>query len=278
MRIVLKAVVDLGSKAARLLIAEVDKSNLQIHSSKGFLTMLGQNLDHNALNRLNNALRAFAYLTDRAGIKPEEVIAYGTEVFRRHPELCYRVQTVFPQFRVITGVEEARLSFASAVLSKKELEENQRIVVVDQGGGSLELSYGYKYEELLIIEEALSFPNFGTFNYPEDRRRFAEELILKLPNREELMERRPKGVYAMVGMGSVITQLAFLLSAKPDYRIEDVNGLIVRRQDIRRRARKQQSIAAFLDVLDHFFLSEMYVSGWGIRHGALFADRILIRK
>ena len=92
------------------------------------------------------------------------------------------------------------------------------------------------------------------------------------------MERRPKGAYAMVGMGSVITQLAFLLSAKPDYRIEDVNGLIVRRHEIKRRARKQQSIAAFLDVLDHFYLSEMYVSGWGIRHGALFADRILIRK
>jgi exopolyphosphatase/pppGpp-phosphohydrolase len=270
--------VDLGSRAARLIIADVSRESVDIHISRGFLTMLGKGVNNDSLNRLKKALKVFSTLTQRAGIAANDVTAFGTEVFRKNPNLCQIVVQYFPEFRPISGGEEARYSFSAGLLSQKTLVENERVLVIDQGGGSLELSLGYKFEDLLVIEEAVSFPGFGTFNYPEDRRKFAEELILRFPTLEELTERKPKGLAAVIGMGSVVTQLAFLQSAKPQYHIEEVNGFVIEKPELAKRVKKQQSLGAFLDVLDHFYMEEMLVSGWGTRHGALFADRILVRK
>ncbi len=240
--------------------------------------MLGNNLDDNAIERLKQALKSFAFIIKKMKINPSDVIAFGTEVFRQHPELSTQVRCYFPSFRIISGINEAYYSFAAGILSQASIKENQRVIVIDQGGGSLELSLGYRFEDLLVIENARSFTGFGSLNYHENRRKFAEELILNFPTIHELDKRRPKGLQYIIGMGSVVTQLAFLQSAKPEYRLEEVNGFVIKKEDLKRRVRKEQSLGYFLDVLDYYFLDQMLVSGWGTRHGALFYDRILLRK
>jgi len=275
---VLKAVIDLGSRAARILVADVQRSSFEVHYSRGYLTLLGQGIDVLSLKRLNQALRHFANITQKMNISPENVLAFGTEVFRQNPGLKKQVTRYFPGFEIISGEEEAIYSFAAGTLSQKNLEENQRLLVIDQGGGSLELSLGYRFEDVLVVERAASFPRYGTFNFPVDYRSFSEELVLNFPTKEELEEQRPRGLQSIIGMGSVVTQLAFVLSARSEYRIEEVNGFVIHREDLTRRVRKQQSLRAFVDVLDHYGFDQMQVSGWGTRHGALFSDRILVRK
>lgn len=239
--------------------------------------MLGSN-DSSSIRRLNQALQAFALIIEKMKINPCDVIAFGTEIFRVHPELSTQVSCYFPGFQIISGLKEAHYSFAAGVLSQESIEENQRVLVIDQGGGSLELCLGYRYEDLLVIENAISLSDYGSLNYHEDRRIFAEELILNFPTVQELDKRRPKGLQYIVGMGSVVTQLAFLQSAKPQYRLEEVNGFVIKKDELQKRVRKEQSLGVFLDVLDHYYLDEMLVSGWGTRHGAFFAERILLRK
>ena len=273
----LKAVVDLGSRAARLLIADVNRSSVKVYISRGFLTMLGSD-DSTSIKRLNQALKAFAFIIERMKINSHDVIAFGTAVFRVHPELSTQVRYYFPSFQIISGLKEAHYSFAAGILSQESIKENQRVLVIDQGGGSLELCLGYRFEDLLVIENAMSLTGFGSLNYHEDRRRFVEELILNYPTAQELDKRRPKGLQYIVGMGSVVTQLAFLQSAKPEYRLEEVNGFVIKKEELQKRVRKEQSLGVFLDVLNYYYLDQMLVSGWGTRHGALFAERILLRK
>lgn len=273
-----KAIVDLGSRAARLLVADVERDSIKVHISRGFLTLLGQSIDGTSLKRLNYALRNFKDILDKNSIRVDEVSAIGTEVFRQYPGLASKVRRYFPNFRIITGEEEARFSFAAGVFSQKILEENQRVLVVDQGGGSLELSFGYRLEDMIVVEEAISFGGFGTFNFPDDRRKFLEELILKGVSLEDLDQRWPKGIQTVIGMGSVVTQLAFLQSAKSEYRIEEVNGFVIAKEDLRKRARKELSLSAFLDILEYYSMDTILVSGWGTRHGALFSERIIVKN
>ena len=91
----------------------------------------------------------------------------------------------------------------------------------------MELSLGYRFEDVLVVERAASFPRYGTFNFPVDYRSFSEELVLNFPTKEELEEQRPRGLQSIIGMGSVVTQLAFVLSARSEYRIEEVNGFVI---------------------------------------------------
>lgn len=275
---VLKAVIDLGSRAARILIADVSRNSINLHYSRGYLTLLGQGIDLASLKRLDQALNHFSFVTQKMSIAPNNVLAFGTEVFRQNPSLSKEVRGYFPDFKIISGEEEAIYSFAAGILSQKNLEENERVLVIDQGGGSLEISFGYRFEDLVVVEKAVSFPGFGTFNYPENQRSFSEELLLNFPTKDELEDLRSKSIQAVISMGSVVTQLAFLQSSKPEYRIEEVNGFVIQKEDLAKRIRKQQSLGAFLDVLDYYSLDSMLVSGWGTRHGAFFNDRILVRR
>lgn len=157
------AAVDIGTNSVRLLIADVTRGEGEviIHTLHRVMTItrLGQGVDERgvlsreAVDRTADTLRGYRDLMRREGTRVWEVAA--TSAVRdaanagEFTALVREIMDTEP--RVISGREEARLSFLGATYDLGELRPRDRpILVVDIGGGSTEIIVGKDGE---IIED-----------------------------------------------------------------------------------------------------------------------------
>jgi exopolyphosphatase/guanosine-5'-triphosphate,3'-diphosphate pyrophosphatase len=143
------AVADLGTNSTRLLIADVDSdgrlSKFERHTA---VTRLGEGVDASgrlapdAMERVCAALSRYRELADAAGA--ERSVAVATSAVREAEngqELAAHVRERLGfDIHVITGDEEARLTFSGATAGKPTTAET---LVIDIGGGSTELVTGH---------------------------------------------------------------------------------------------------------------------------------------
>jgi exopolyphosphatase/guanosine-5'-triphosphate,3'-diphosphate pyrophosphatase len=134
----IRSAIDLGTNTCLLLIEDV--------ADYSTVVRLGQGVDKNralapeAIERTLTCLRGYAEKLRAAGGRTEDTICVATSQARdarNGAEFFERVQkeTGF-RFRVISGEEEARLTFLGALLPGMD---PARSAVIDIGGGSTEL-------------------------------------------------------------------------------------------------------------------------------------------
>ncbi|MBF6171220.1 Ppx/GppA phosphatase family protein [Nocardia blacklockiae] len=148
------AAVDCGTNSIRLLIAEVgpDKKRSDVHREMR-IVRLGQGVDATgelhpeAIERTRAALHDYVDEMVAAGVARVRMVATSATRDARNREDFFAMAAtelgrVVPgaQAEVITGDEEARLSFAGAVDELSAAEGP--FVVVDLGGGSTEVVLG----------------------------------------------------------------------------------------------------------------------------------------
>ena len=146
----LEAVIDIGTNSALLLIAQRDDEGiLRTRLQREAICRLGKGIGEGspiapeAVARLATALRDFRATLALTGARLRAVAL--TEVVRAasNPEVALetvrQILTIEP--RILSGIEEAAL-VRKAVLSL--YPEPPRLVVVDMGGGSLEVDSGRK--------------------------------------------------------------------------------------------------------------------------------------
>jgi exopolyphosphatase/guanosine-5'-triphosphate,3'-diphosphate pyrophosphatase len=144
------AAIDCGTNSVRLLIADIVDGGLTDLERRMEIVRLGQGVDQTgvlapeALWRTFTAMRGYAELIERHGAEKTRVVATSaTRDARNRGEFVAGVLDIFgvaPE--VVSGDEEARLSFTGAT---KELVERRQIrpyLVVDIGGGSTEFVVG----------------------------------------------------------------------------------------------------------------------------------------
>ena len=141
------AAVDCGTNSVRLLVADVRGRNLDDVVRRMEITRLGQGVDRTgqfdpvALGRTIDVLREYADQVQQLGASRVRVVA--TSATRDAENRLAFVEAVEQLFgvdpEVVTGDEEARLSFAGAT---HELDEPAPYLVVDIGGGSTEFVLG----------------------------------------------------------------------------------------------------------------------------------------
>lgn len=143
----LRSSIDLGTNTCLLLIAECDKSVVRrVFSDHSTVVRLGKGvdqtrlLDAQAMQRTLDCLKNYAEKVRGAGLNPAETRCVATSQARdaqNGAEFFARVQkeTGF-SFRVISGDEEARLTFLGGILSDTPAETSS---VIDIGGGSTEI-------------------------------------------------------------------------------------------------------------------------------------------
>lgn len=147
----IRAAVDLGTNTCLLLIAELDERHMgaeRIHpvSDHSTIVRLGQGVDQDrklrpeAMDRALQCLKEYAQKVRKQGIDPREAVCVATSQARdaaNGAEFFAKVEseTGF-RFRVISGEEEARLTFLGALLPGMRPEAS---AVIDIGGGSTEL-------------------------------------------------------------------------------------------------------------------------------------------
>ncbi len=144
------AVVDIGTNSTRLLIAEVEggrvESELERHS---VVTRLGAGVDANgalredAMERVYDTLTKYCELIDRH--EAERAIAILTSAVRDASNGEEFADSVRERFglepRILSGEEEARLTFLGAT-SERDRADEEPTVVIDIGGGSTEVVIG----------------------------------------------------------------------------------------------------------------------------------------
>ena len=144
------AAIDCGTNSVRLLIADIEDGRLVDLERRMEIVRLGQGVDQTgvlapeALERTFTAMREYAELIERHGAEKTRVVATSaTRDARNRHEFVAGVLDIFgvaPE--VVSGDEEAHLSFTGAT---KELVERRQIrpyLVVDIGGGSTEFVVG----------------------------------------------------------------------------------------------------------------------------------------
>ena len=142
------AVVDLGTNTTRLLVADVDDRRVTEVERRNAITRLGEGVDSGnrlldgAMERVLAVVGEYRRAIDELGV--ERVIAVATSAVRdaengeqfRHALL----ERCGIEARIITGDEEARLSFAGATLERAP--GGPPLLVLDIGGGSTEFVVG----------------------------------------------------------------------------------------------------------------------------------------
>lgn len=148
------AAIDCGTNSVRLLIADVvsgeDGGSLTDVERRMEIVRLGQGVDETgrlapeALERTFAAMRGYAGLIERHGAEKVRVVATSaTRDAANRADFVGGVVEIFGAVpEVITGDEEARLSFTGATRELAALRPARPYLVVDIGGGSTEFVLG----------------------------------------------------------------------------------------------------------------------------------------
>jgi exopolyphosphatase/guanosine-5'-triphosphate,3'-diphosphate pyrophosphatase len=148
------AAVDCGTNSVRLLIADIvsgeDGGALTDIERRMEIVRLGQGVDETgrlapeALERTFTAMRGYAGLIERHGAEKTRVVATSaTRDAANRADFVSGVVEIFGAVpEVITGDEEAELSFMGATRELAALRPARPYLVVDIGGGSTEFVLG----------------------------------------------------------------------------------------------------------------------------------------
>jgi exopolyphosphatase / guanosine-5'-triphosphate,3'-diphosphate pyrophosphatase len=142
------AAIDCGTNSIRMLVADLAAGVLADVHREMRIVRLGQDVDatgrlaSDALERTRVALADYAAITRRVGAERVRMVATSAtrDAANREDFFAMVRQTLGTEAEVITGDEEARLSFTGAVGDLDPAEGP--FVMVDVGGGSTEVVLG----------------------------------------------------------------------------------------------------------------------------------------
>lgn len=142
----LRAGIDIGTNTILLLVAEVEGGKItRVVEDHVRVVRLGQAVDKNrafhpeAMERARACFRDYAEtLKKYPGIEIRAVATSGSRDARNSPGFFAEIEKAYGiPVRVISGEEEARMSFAGALSG--ESRPAARLAVIDIGGGSTEI-------------------------------------------------------------------------------------------------------------------------------------------
>ncbi|WP_315987436.1 Ppx/GppA phosphatase family protein [Actinomadura sp. HBU206391] len=144
------AAIDCGTNSVRLLLADIADGRLADIERRMEIVRLGQGVDQTgmltpeALERTFAAMRGYAKLIDVHDTEKVRVVATSaTRDARNRADFVSGVVDIFGVVpEVISGDEEAQLSFVGATRDLVELRPPRPYLVVDIGGGSTEFVLG----------------------------------------------------------------------------------------------------------------------------------------
>lgn len=265
------AVIDIGSNSVRLVIYLKKQKKLTKSVNKKVTLRLNEHLEagyltDKAIKRLIASLKKFKKIINKE--RPDLVYVVATEAIRiaqNQPDIIGRVysKTGF-KLRVLSEAEEAYYTYVGArALHYKEG------LLVNVGGGSTEVIQ-FKAEEV-----ALKSISFGTLNYNRDQLK-AELKQLQSAGHLKLIisggtarnvHRMLKQTHSRPYEKSDLIELLNTLSSMTLLERKSYQGLSEERADI-----ICDGIKLILTICEHFDLSLINYSQYGLREGILFSQ------
>ena len=235
-----QAVVEIGTNSVKYTVAELSDGVVSFVKDVNTVTRLGEGLKDSGMlsaEAMERTARVVADYVEQAhedGAEQIEVV--GTMALRsagNSSRFEVRVKELAHiGLRIISGEEEARLSFES-VLCEVPKSVLRDLLVFDLGGGSTEFVYSCFGK----ITRAFSV-NIGSVELtekflPEAPAPLSAVSRLKAVIRAELVKNGVKGRPAcLVGTGGNLTTLFMLKSAMPEYDAENLSGMTVSKTEL----------------------------------------------
>ncbi|MEU8385654.1 Ppx/GppA phosphatase family protein [Streptosporangium sp. NPDC048865] len=234
------AAIDCGTNSVRLLVADVGRDRLIDLDRRMEIVRLGQGVDETgrlapeALERTFGAMRGYAGLIEEHGASSVRVVATSaTRDAANRQDFVDGVRDIFGvEPEVITGAEEAELSFAGATRDLVRFSPETGLpapegtrplyLVVDIGGGSTEFVLGSTH-----VEAALSV-DIGCVRLTERHLRgagdppSAEAIEAMTADIDDALDRVAAEVpveraLTMVGLAGSVTTVAGIALDLPEY-------------------------------------------------------------
>lgn len=147
------AVIDIGSNSTRLLVCDANDGELREVARSNRVTRLGEGVDRSgelAPSARERTLAAACEFAERAReLGAERIVAVATQAVREArngpPFVAELASRCGIEARVLSGTDEARLTFIGAVCTqapRTAAAAQGAVAVIDVGGGSTEIAVG----------------------------------------------------------------------------------------------------------------------------------------
>ncbi|PZS18683.1 MAG: exopolyphosphatase [Pseudonocardiales bacterium] len=228
------AAIDCGTNSIRLLVADRTVSGLVDLHREMRIVRLGQNVDAtgrlatDALERTRVALADYAIISRRAGAQRVRMVATSAtrDAANREDFFAMVRQTLGIDAEVITGDEEARLSFTGAVGGLDPADGP--FLIADVGGGSTEVVLG-NWDGVRADVTAARSVNVGCVRITERHLRCDPPTPDEVSAAEQFARRTLQEAFAAVpvdkartwiGVAGTVTTLSAIAQQLPAYQPE----------------------------------------------------------
>ncbi|MEW6375125.1 MAG: Ppx/GppA phosphatase family protein [Thermodesulfobacteriota bacterium] len=236
------ASIDIGTNTILLLIAEMEGGKIKPLFERETIVRLGEGVQKNGVllqEAMNRGVQTLArYLEQCRKMEVQKIFAAGTSALREAKNSRDFLKIVeeklkFP-IEVISGEEEAQLSYLAVAKDLKEVKKP--ILVVDVGGGSTEFILG-KGDR---ITQWVSLP-LGSV-------RFTEQFLLSDPVQEGEWEKMVREIQkllmdiphskeplSMVAVGGTATTLASVEQGLEEFIPEKIHHFILEKEALKKQ-------------------------------------------
>jgi len=231
------ASIDIGTNTILLLIAEVEGEKLKSLFEMETIVRLGEGLQKNRVilpEAMKRGLQTLShYLRRCQAMRVEKIFAVGTSALREaknSEDFLFLVKKKLNlPIEIVSGEEEAHLSFLAVA---RDLQEpNKSILVVDVGGGSTEFILG-KGEQ---IEQWVSLP-LGSVRITEQFLHSdpVQEKEWKKMEREirKLLANIPHSAepFSLVAVGGTATTLVSVEQGLKEFEVEKIHHFVLTKE------------------------------------------------
>jgi len=234
------ASIDIGTNTILLLIAEIEGRRIKPLLERETIVRLREGVQKDSVLYQDSMKRGFQtlaqYLEHCQTMGVQKIFAVGTSALReaRNSEVFIRMvkERLGLSIEIISGEEEAQLSFLAVVRDLEELKDS--LMVVDVGGGSTEFILGRGDQIVQWVSLRL-----GSV-------RFTEKYLLSDPVQEgewKKMEREirkllgkiphPLGPFSMVGVGGTATTLASVEQGLEEFDRHMIHHFVLKNESLK---------------------------------------------
>lgn len=299
----IRASIDIGSNSILLLVGEITNYGIREIVKRSVITSLGKGLDKTknfsdeSMLLTENVLRDFVNESMSLGVSLSNIIITATEasrVAKNARQFFAKVESELGvKIYIINPSAEAYFSTKGIVFNSKF--ESEIITIMDIGGASTEL---IKFDtKNLQILDSISMP-LGSVRVTE----WIQDHLFVQNLQKIFVDYRMKldsfQTQQMICVAGTMTSLGNMHLKRKDFIEDDVNGLILKNEDIDSLFKHYSTLAQedFLNLfpflgkrsfsiigglhlvyhLTHrLFIKELVISTYGLRYGTILEENIL---
>ena len=219
------ACIDIGSNTTRLLVADAGDGGLQELVTQRAFTRIGRSLGNGSLIPPEKIAETAEVVRTQAAVASEvgaeQIVAVATAAIRaagNRDQLVSAVQKAGGmELSILSGEEEARLSFVGATRTMAERPAGT-VAVIDVGGGSSEIAIGRPDGKMTWSESFRIGSGFLADSYLRSDPPSADELEKLRRHVNGTFEGlRPPGASSAVAVGGTATSLRRLVGAELEH-------------------------------------------------------------